>query len=167
MAWSADGKNLLYWELDSKTGADIWVFPLSGDRKPSPFAQSKFFETHPQFSPDGKWVAYYTEASGKAEVYVQPFPPTGPKWQVSTNGGFFPRWRGDGHELYYMEQASGGNIMAVAVSSDAATFKAGSPKSLFESPYVNFPHTSWAHPYAVSADGQRFLIPRPVSKDQS
>jgi dipeptidyl aminopeptidase/acylaminoacyl peptidase len=167
MAWSPDGKNLLYWQLDSKTGADIWVLPLSGDRKPYAFAQSKFSESHPQFSPDGKWVAYSSDQSGKWEIYVQPFPPIGPKWQISTNGGFFPRWRGDGLELYYTEQTQGGKIMAVGVSSEGVTFKAGSPKPLFESPYVNFPHAGWYHTFAVSADGQRFLIPRTVSKDQN
>ena len=93
------------------------------------------------------------------------------KWQVSTSGGQFPRWRRDGRELFYMTQASRGQMMAVDVRSSGATFEAGTPKELFDSPFILLTHTGTGpgaggyHTFAVSADGQRFLIPHPPSSD--
>ena len=99
---------------------------------------------------------------------MQAFPSGAGKWQVSTNGGYFPRWRRDGRELFYMTQPSGGKMMAVDVRSNGSTFEAGAPRDLFDSPYVNLPHPAGRrryHTFAVSADGQRFLIPHPPSSD--
>jgi dipeptidyl aminopeptidase/acylaminoacyl peptidase len=166
MAYSPDGKFLIYYEFGGKTSSDLWVLPLSGDRKPYLFQQSTGWESHAQFSPDGKWVAYNSFEAG-GEVYVQPFPPTGAKWLIDSNGACFPRWSPNGRELYYMSRASGGQIMAVEVSASGATFKAGIPKPLFDSPYQNFPHSTNYHTFAVSPDGRRFLIPRPVSGNQT
>ena len=144
--------------------------PAEG-RKPSPLLQTPFAETHGQISPDGKWLAYYSNETGRSEVYVQPFPSGAGKWQISTNGGVFPRWRHDGRELFYTTQQTGGKMIAVDVRSSGSTFEAGTPKELFDSPYVNLSHTGTVpgaggyHTYAVSADGQRFLIPHPPSSD--
>src|SRR5262249_36630314 len=89
--WSRDGHFILYDNADPKTLYDMWVLPLMGDRKPQPFLQTPFNEQGGRFSPDGKWIAYISDESGRSEVYVQSFPPTGAKWQISTNGGFIPR----------------------------------------------------------------------------
>jgi len=171
MSWSPDGGSIVYEVIDQKTSNDLWMLPLSGDRKSSPLLHTPFAETHGQISPDGRWLAYQSNESGRNEVYVQPFPSGAGKWQASTSGGLFPRWRHDGRELFYMSQQSGGKMMAVDVKSSGATFEAGTPRELFDSPYVNLNHTGSApgaggyHTFAVSADGQRFLIPQPPRND--
>jgi len=171
VSWSPDGNSIGYLVVDPKTGSDLWVLPLSGDRKPSPILHTPFFENHGQISPDGKWLAYDSNETARNEVYVQPFPSGAGKWQVSTNGGQFPRWRRDGRELFYMTQSSGGKMMAVDVRSSGSTFEAGAPRDLFDSPFINLPHAGTGpgagpyHTFAVSADGQRFLIPHPPSSD--
>jgi Tol biopolymer transport system component len=161
----------VYEVIDPKTSNDLWVLPVSGDRKPAALLHTPFLESHGQISPDGKWLAYNSNETGRIEIYVQPFPSGAGKWQVSTNGGQFPRWRRDGRELFYMAQASGGKMIAVDVRSSGSTFEAGTPRELFDSPYINFPHSGASigagpyHTFAVSADGQRFLIPHPPSSD--
>ena len=165
MSWSPDGKWIVYWVNDPKSLADLWVLPLSGDRKSSPLLHTPFNENHGQISPDGKWLAYNSNETGRAEIYVQPFPSGAGKWQISTNGGTFSRWRHDGRELFYMSQASVGKMMAVDVRSSGSMFEAGTPKELFDSPYINLVHGGNYHTFAVSADGQRFLIPHPPSND--
>src|SRR5262249_23266240 len=100
--WSSDGRFLIFRSMDPKTIQDLWILPLSGDRKPTPFLQTPFQEAIARFSPDGKWVTYQSNESGHTEIYVQPFPPTGGKWQVSVNGGTISNWRGDGKELFFM-----------------------------------------------------------------
>jgi Tol biopolymer transport system component len=164
--WSPDGRSLVYEVADPKTSADIWMMPLS-DRKPVPLLRTRFVESHGQVSPDGRWLAYYSSETGRNEVFVQPFPQGAGKWQVSTSGGFFPRWRRDARELFYTTQASGGKMMAVDVKSTGSAFEAGTPKELFDSRYINVPHTGPYHTYAVSPDGQRFLMPIPPSSDAS
>jgi eukaryotic-like serine/threonine-protein kinase len=168
VSWSPDGGSIIYEVLDPKTSNELWVLPLSGERKPSPLLHTPFQESHGQVSPDGKWLAYYSNETGRVEVYVQAFGAGVGKWQISTNGGTFPRWRQDGRELFYMTQVSGGKMMAVDVRSSGSTFEVGTRKELFDSPYVNLPHIGGGgpyHAYAVSADGQRFLIPHPPSAD--
>jgi len=102
VSWSPDGLSIVYEVTDPKTQNDLWVLPLSRDRKAIPLLQTPFRETHGQISPDGKWLAYSSNEAGRNEVYVQPFPAGVGKWQVSTNGGVFPRWRRDGRELFVM-----------------------------------------------------------------
>src|SRR5262249_31236128 len=85
--WAPDGRYLLYRNLDLKTGRDLWVLPLFGDRKPIPFLVTNYEERDGQFSPDGHWIAYASNESGRFEIYIQPFPGPGGKWQVSTGGG--------------------------------------------------------------------------------
>jgi len=159
-AWSPDDRFLVYTVSDSKNGTDIWLLPLSGDRKPIPFVQTPFTDGWGQVSPDGRWLAHASDESGVMQIYVRPFPSGTGKWQISTTHGHFPRWRGDGKEIFYM---TGGQLMAVSVATSGATFEAGAPKPLFDTRYTSLNHPviggGGYHPYAPSADGQRFLIP--------
>ncbi|MCA1602594.1 MAG: protein kinase, partial [Acidobacteria bacterium] len=151
--WSADGRLILYRNLDLKTNWDLWVLPLTGDRKPFPFLQTEFVEAQGRFSPDGKWIAYTSNESGAWQVYVQSFS-AGGKWQVSTEGGAQPQWRRDGRELFYL--ATDRKLMAVEVKGDGSTFERGVPNALFELRIPNFPGAR--NFYFVAADGQRFLV---------
>jgi hypothetical protein len=135
---------------------------LSGDRKPSPIAQLPFDENHAQISPDGKWIAFNSTETGQRQIYVKPFPSGSGKWQASTTGGIFPRWRRDGRELFYMENADAGRMMAVGVRTDRDSIEFTPPRALFDSGFVNIPHPTNFQTYDVSSDGQRFLIPRPA-----
>ena len=113
-AWSSDGRYLIYQERNTKTQFDIWVLPLYGDRKPAPLLATPFSETQAQLSPDGRWLAYASDESGTSEVYVQPFPSSGGKWQISSGGGRQPRWRHDGKELFFLT-AGGGELMGTDI----------------------------------------------------
>ena len=136
--------------MDPKTNNDVWVLPLAGDRKPSLFLQTQFSEGSASFSPDGRWIAYQSNDQGLNEVYVQTFPASGSKWQVSTDAGFFPIWRSDGKELFYFKL---GALMAVEIKP-SSSFEAGVPKMLFD-----FAGRNRGNPiFAATADGQRFLL---------
>jgi serine/threonine protein kinase/Tol biopolymer transport system component len=163
MSWSGAINTILFYVSDPKNANDVWALPLTGDRKPFPVLQTSFAEAHPQISPDGKWLAYTSNETGINQVYVQSFPPGHGKWQISNNGGQFSRWRADGKELFYMERGSYGKIMVVAVHATASTFEFSEPRPLFDSGYLNNApgHTGNYNTFDVSADGQRFLIPRP------
>jgi Tol biopolymer transport system component len=151
--WSLDGRHVLY-NVMSRQSFDLWVLPLFGERRPEPFVRTEFQEAGGRFSPDGRWIAYISNESGRYEVYVQSFPASGGKWQVSNGGGGSPRWRRDGRELFYLS-ADGKQLMAVEVDGTSDTFKAGVPKPLFE-PRVGA--ISGDSPYDAAADGRRFLI---------
>jgi serine/threonine protein kinase len=163
MAWSPDAKSMVYWVADPRTSSDQWFLPLTGERKPVPILQTPFSEGHPQVSPDGKWIAYTSNETGRQEIYVRPFPEGSGKWQVSTSGGTFPRWRHDGKEIYFLSATSSGKMMAADIHATSAAIQAGVPHALFDSAYLNFGHSVNYHTYAVSADGQRFLITRPMN----
>ena len=150
---SQDGRFLLYQRNDPKTKWDLWVLPLFGDRKPKPFLQTEFDESQGQFSPDGRWVAYSSDESGRPEVYVQPFPGPGPKIQISTAGGMQPKWRRDGKELFYRVDGTG-KLMAVEVKADGQ-FQAGVPQVLSVETTVATHGMLTGDHYAVSADGKR------------
>ena len=152
-SWSSDGKFLAYWAVGSATGRDIWIAPLTGERKPQPFLQTKFNEMQARFSPDSRWIAYQSEESGRYEVYVQPFPGPGGKWQISTNGGTMPVWAQNGRELFYM---SSGNFMSVGVTTQP-TFSASTPRIVADYPPFLMGRLSNGV-YDVSPDGQRFLF---------
>ncbi len=152
--WSRDGRFLIYSSFEPKTASDLWVLPLSGDRKPELYLQTEFNESHAQFSPDGRWVAYVSTDSPRTQVYVQPFPRSGGKWLVSSEGGSQPRWRGDGRELFYI--APDRKLMSVEIRT-ASKFEATVPRALFQT-RILATLTRTSHHYAVSADGKRFLI---------
>lgn len=151
--WSSDGRFLLYHSTSQKTRFDLWILPLEGDRKPIPFLQSEFDETMGAFSPDGRWIAYTSDESGKYEVYVESFSGasagtdvrSGDKSLVSTHGGRYPRWRRDGKELYYVTED--GKLMAVQIKS-GTLLEIGPPMPLFDVDSLR---------YDVAADGQRFI----------
>src|SRR5262249_22490898 len=152
--WSSDGRFLLYEVLGPKTGYDLWVLPLEGDRKPFPYLQTEFDEFLGQFSPDGRWVAYSSNESGPQQIYVQGFPKSGAKFMVSVTGGLRPRWRRDGKELFYLSPDR--KMMAVEVRTTASGVEAGKPRELFQTRAIaTFPTF---HIYDITADGQRFLI---------
>jgi Tol biopolymer transport system component/predicted Ser/Thr protein kinase len=154
MDWSRDGRYLLYQENDPKTGWDIWALPMQGDRKPAPVLQSAFNERQAQFSPDGKWIAYVSDESGAQQVYIQAFPSSGNKWQVSTSGGSQPRWRRDGKEIYF---SAAGKIWATAIRMVGGRSEIGSPQALSNAIRLVGPE----YFYDVLPDGQRFLVIQP------
>ncbi|PYU18189.1 MAG: hypothetical protein DMG32_26500 [Acidobacteria bacterium] len=151
-SWSPDGRFILYVSTGTTTGNDLFVLPLSGDRKPVPFLQTRFNEASGQFSPDGRWVAYQSDESGKYEVYVAPFPGPGGKWQISTGGGIQPRWGRDGTEILYL--ALDNKLMVAAAKGKGGAFEVGAAKPLFGTHAM----TGLGYSYDVSADGQKFLI---------
>ncbi|PYQ10648.1 MAG: hypothetical protein DMH00_10485 [Acidobacteria bacterium] len=156
--WSRDGRFIVYEEsnpTNPKTLVDLWVLPLSADRKPFPFLRTEFNETHAQLSPDSRWMAYVSDESGRAEVYVQTFPRAGGKRQVSTDGGDQPQWRRDGRELFYL--APEGKLMAAEVKG-GPTFEAAVPVPLFGVRVPAVSIGSFRNHFVVSPDGQRFLV---------
>jgi serine/threonine-protein kinase len=141
---------------------DIWVLNLKGERKPRPFLQTPANESGALFSPDGSWVAYQSDESGRWEVYVRPYPGPGGKVQISTEGGVEPVWARNGRELFYR---NGDKMMAVAVETKP-TFAAAKPKLLFERHYEASPQSFLAN-YDVSPDGQRFLMIKASEQEQA
>ena len=161
--WSQDGKYLLYTASDPESWGDVWYLERNeegSEWEPHPFLQAHFNEGGAQFSPDGRYVAYRSDESGQAEVYVRPFPTGRGKWTVSSKGGRQPRWRGDGKELFYLER---GAMVAVSVSTDPS-FSLGSRTTLFERSSLR-KKTSQDNNYDVSADGKRFVLAEPVGED--
>ena len=116
-SWSLDGRYIVYENADPKTQTDLWILPLFGGRKPLPFLITEFSEAQGQLSPNGRWMAYTSNESGKNEIYVQPFPPSspGPKWTISPRGGRQPHWRRDGKELFYLEGTDSTSVSVMAV----------------------------------------------------
>jgi Tol biopolymer transport system component/predicted Ser/Thr protein kinase len=152
--WSPDGQHILYSKRTSSSGFNLWLLAVTGDKKPVAFLVSSADEMHGNFSPDGRFVAYSSDDSGKFEVYVQTFPRTDRRWKISTNGGYEPRWRHDGRELYYLSEDR--KLIAVQVSG-TPEFEVGAPKALFQTRVpegVNPQRTN----YVPSRDGQRFLL---------
>jgi Tol biopolymer transport system component/predicted Ser/Thr protein kinase len=161
LSWSPDGQLLAFLEVNPATGYDLWVLRLS-DRKAQPFLRTPFLEGAPQFSPDGRWLAYVSDESGRQEIYVQPYPGPGGKWQISTDGGMEPVWNRNGRELFYR---SGDKMMAVEVDTRSG-FSASNPRMLFEGRYVSaFPNTF--PNYDVSPDGERFLMLKPSEQSEA
>ncbi len=158
MAWSPDGKLLVIIEESPQTSFDIKTLRLDADgpgkHKVEPFLATPFVEHWPDLSPDGRWLAYRSNESGRFEVYVRPFPGPGGKWQVSTEGGDFPRWSPKSNELFYLAP-DGKSVMAVSYSAVGGAFRPEKPRLLFQ---ADFADRSPFRPYDVAPDGQRFLI---------
>jgi len=159
--WSLDGSNIACL-VQAGGGWDIWIQPAGGARA-YPLLASPFRKLEPRFSPDGRWIAYSSNESGRREVYIQPFPGLGGKWQVSSQGGRDPEWRRDGKELFFLSLV--GAVTAVDVAGSAGTtLELGAPRVLF--PGVLSDESPIGHNYAVSADGQRFLLRKPVREGE-
>ena len=152
--WSRDGRYILFARLitQGKANPDIWVLPLLGDRKPFPYLATQFDESRAVFSPDGRWVAYQSDESGKTEVYVSTFPAGGGKWQVSQGGGAEPRWGREGRELYY--RAPVGKMMAASITEKGSAVEIGTPRELFELTTATGSFVG----YSVAPDGKQFLM---------
>ena len=151
--WSRDGRFLLYRSTDPETDRDLWVRPMAGDQEPWIFLQTPFTDTWARFSPDGRWVAYQSNESGRAEIYVRPFAlrvssgstaiPTSGQWQVSTAGGIYPTWRADGRELYYL--GPDGAMMAAPITVRDATLDPGRRCRCFRHGFLE---AAWTTPRA-------------------
>jgi eukaryotic-like serine/threonine-protein kinase len=157
--WSRDGRFIIYMQREKSAGTSLWVLPLQGDRKPTPYLVTAFNEAQAKFSPDGHWVVYTSNESGVKEAYVQPFPvSSGGKWVVSNGGGSQPRWSRDGKELFYFAPDS--TLMQVSVTTTGATFLPGVPKPLFRAAILGGtgggPGVAWR--WDISGDGKRFLM---------
>jgi serine/threonine protein kinase len=155
---SPDGRYIAYLRVDPKsiTNTDIWVLPMfpdkSGEQKPFPVVATNFLDVTPSFSPDGKWLAYANNETGRMELYIQPFPSGAGRWQVSTAGGSRPNWRKDGKELYFYSNDQ--QMVAVDVSQKGAGLQLGAPHALFKAATVG----GISGPYTVSADGKKFVM---------
>ena len=153
--WSPDGRYLLF-SATTSSDYDMWLVPLAGDSKPVSFLTAPGDQWHGNFSPDGRLVAYSSNESGRFEVHVQTFPVTDRNWTVSTTGGYEPRWRADGRELYYL--SSNQKLMAVGVGPGPSF---GAPTELFQVRVAGGVSPLRTH-YVPSRDGQRFLINTPT-----
>jgi serine/threonine protein kinase len=153
-SWSADGRFIAFTNEDrqANTKLDLWILPLFGDRKPFPFLQTPFNESGAQFSPDGHWIAYVSDESGSAQVYLAPFPGPGGKREVSRNGGTDPRWRGDGKEIFFL--AADKKLMAADVNQNGDNLEIGNAQPLFQARPTTAPGTH----YDVTRDGKRYLV---------
>jgi Tol biopolymer transport system component len=160
LAWSRDGQLLAFVENNPVTGRDIWVLRLN-DRRAQPFLRTPSTEGAPSFSPDGRWLAYASDESGRPEIYVQAYPGPGGKWQISAEGGTEPVWSPNGRELFYR---SGNKMMAVDIATQTG-FAVGKPRMLFEGRYE--PGPVQIDNYDVSPDGQRFLMLKPSEQAQA
>jgi len=170
MTWSPDGTTIVFVNYD-RAQADLWILPLSGDRTPVAYLQSPAYETHPQISPDGRWLSYSSNG-----VWVQSYPAPGTIYQVTATGGQ-ARWRADGRELLVGSAGNStvpGRISAIAVDTNGSALTFSAPKTLFDSGWTNRIHiaansnaVSNHFSFAVSADGQRFLIPRSQAQARS
>ena len=165
--WSSDGRFMLFYQTNPKTGRDLWSLDLwSAEHNAQPVSLTPAEESLGKFSPDGRWVAYQTNASGRFEIVVKSFhggSVEGGTWQVSREGGVQPRWSRDGREIYFI--APDGSLFASAVSPQGETLNVRTPERLF-STRINGGGGmgSNASEYAVSRDG-RFLIDETVEEN--
>jgi Tol biopolymer transport system component len=149
---SPDGRLLIYNTRGANDSIDLWLLPLEGERNPRPFLKTPFNEDQAVISPNGRWVAYRSDESGREEIYVATFPQLSGKWQVSIDGGAEPQWRRDGKELFFT--IAGRKMMAAEVKTNPGAFEADAPKLLFEIPLG----APGRNRFVVTGDGQRFLV---------
>jgi hypothetical protein len=152
--FSPDGRYLIYERKvpQNETTYHLWALPLFGDGKPFPIVKSTFDERFSAISPDGKWMAYQSNESGRWEIYITAFPGGGAKWQVSSVGGNAAKWRGDGKEIFYLDPSD--NLVAVDVNASSSAVQLGTPHTLFQAIGIQREYG----PFDVSADGKKFLI---------
>jgi Tol biopolymer transport system component len=153
-SWSAVGNVVAFLE-EHDALLQIWVLPMDGERKPKLFLQTPYFLSHPEFSPDGRWIAYASRESGANEVYVHQYPGPGPKIRISTDRGFEPVWAKSGRELFY-RRFTNRTLQTFVVDIDTRVgFRSSNPRLLFEGTYGT------ANPlrgYDIAPDGQRFVM---------
>jgi Tol biopolymer transport system component len=152
--WSPDGRTIVLTNVDPRTQADIWTMPAAGGPQ-TPLLATSFNEYAARLSPDGQWLAYTSDESGRLEVYALRFPSGRDKTQLSTQGGSLPQWRADGRELFYLD--ANRTVSAVAVTL-GAVLKPGRPIRVFDVPVDTSIGSLHAVHFAVSPDGQRFLL---------
>ena len=152
-SWSPDGRLLALERQGAEGNFNVWILPLAGDRKPQQFLESSFRTVQPQFSPNGKWLAYASTESGGMDVYIVPYPAGSGKWPVSTAGGAYPRWRRDGKELYYLSPDD--KMMAAQIGESAGKLEVGAPRALFQVRQI----ARLGAPYDVTADGSHSSSP--------
>ena len=155
-SWSADGKLLAFTQMGVTTKDDLWLLPLEGERKPRIFKQTPYTERSGQISPDGRWIVYSSDLSGRSEVYIELMAPGSAQRQISVEGGLSPRWRADGRELYFV---SGRRMMAVDVSP-GPELTVSAPHELFRAAML-LPDNR-GNTYQASTDGSQFLVLLPV-----
>jgi len=172
MSWSPDGTHLLFMVADPVTNWDIWQYSFV-DRKAIPLLNAPENEGFPQFSPDGRWFAYALHTATTVQVFVESFPRGRGKWQVPSERAFYPRWRADGRELFFLhprpDQSGPWAMMAVDVGAAGAGLEFGPPRRLFEAPGIYGAVAGYTGNYlawAVSGDGQRFFLPQPVAAER-
>ena len=157
--WSPDGNSLVFDLIQTDTGRDIGVLTMEGERSWVPLLESEALEVAPAISPGGQWIAYRSDETGRAEVYVQRFPDLGERQQISTEGGMDPTWSPDGQALFYLGIRGGGgpDEMAVVTIAPGPPLSVGNPEVLFEGPMVaRAPNDG--RMYDIAPDGQRFLM---------
>jgi len=152
-SWSRDGRFIAFelFGLPGMVGEDLWALALTGDKKPFPFLRSKFEKLDPEFAPDGRWIAYQSDESGRDEIYVASFPTPSHRRQISVNGGSHPRWRADGKELFFL--GLDGKMAVVEVRRSGEDLVAGPARELF------FTRAKLERKvFDVTGDGRRFVI---------
>jgi len=155
--WTKDGGSVIYEKSGGTTGEDVWMLPLTGDRKPVPLLQGPYDESQAHVSPDGRWLVYTSNETGREEIYVQSFPQPSGKWQVSTRGGSDAQWNPNGHELFYISPDQQMMVMDVPAGP---TFEVSVPRPLFPI-RVSIPTGPRNH-YAVGPDGSYFYVVAPL-----
>jgi eukaryotic-like serine/threonine-protein kinase len=158
--WSRDGRYIAYMETGKDSSFDMWVLPTSGEGKPILLLQTPFNEGNSVFSPDGRFIAYVSNESGRNEIYVRSFPGPGGKWQVSTAGGAEPHWSTDGKEITFRSPDQ--KVMAADVRTSGDAFEASVPKALF---LGRFQAAQTRNRYTPASDDQKFLLVAPLGRD--
>jgi eukaryotic-like serine/threonine-protein kinase len=156
--WSADGRFVLYTTLERKGGFDLWALPMAGDRKPFEVVHTEFDEGPAVFSPDGRWIAYESNKTGRHEIYVRQFPRAGKDFLASTSGGTQVQWSRDGKELFYITADARLTAVPITVSSDAETIDFGTPTPLFAVSILSDRVNTFRQQYVVSPDGRSFVM---------
>jgi serine/threonine-protein kinase len=151
-SWAGNGKLMAFWQFSTPTSRDLWVLNLADGAPPHPFLVTPANERGPRFSPDGRWIAYVSNAFGQDEVFLKPYPGPGEQVAVSAGRGTEPTWSLDGRELFYRV----GNRMVAVTVVTSPTLSLGQPRVLFEGPYLQDP--AFAPQYDVALDGQRFIM---------